>query len=269
MAYGRKCEVCPAKFRHYHHGGDPRPLPSVTEVLDIIAKPALIGWSFKKAREAALAASRATYELAHPGGHCLALNAGSYINAVDKATPKSTYQLPKTEADIGTMVHARIESEMRRELGQDVPVFELPEWEVIDGKRVPHQAWNAYQSYLAWRKSKEIKIVSVEQRVWSLKLGIAGTADVVMYVGDVLTVGDFKTSKAVYWNYKLQVAAYRAAVAEMEGLETPIGGVVLRFPKDPGDGFDAVEIPWADQKKRMGQFKHALGLWWARQEEEG
>src|SRR5688572_24897245 len=97
--FGKKCDQvagCPAKYRHYHRPGDARPLPSVTEILGIIAKPALTGWAFKMARETSLAAARAAYEATHPAGQCLAFDPGSYIAIVDKSAPKSQWQLPKT-----------------------------------------------------------------------------------------------------------------------------------------------------------------------------
>lgn len=288
MAWGTKCDVCKEKYRHYHRPGDPRPLPSVTEILGVIAKPALTGWAFKMARLTALAAARAAYaathfEVASPGPRnnvgalpsstfaCLALSPHSFMAIVEKTAPSSQWKLPKTEADIGTLVHARIESEIRVELGQNVPIVPVPESDVVDGRKVPHPAWNAYQAYLAWRSSHRVKIVSIEQRVYSMKLGFAGTSDIVCYIDDKLTVGDFKTSKAVYPEYLLQVAAYRAAVIEMEGKENPdmknLGGVILRFPKGADDTFEVVDVPWKDQKSLMAAFMNALGLWRWQQEE--
>lgn len=273
MAYGKKCDTCGEKYRHYHRPGDARPLPSVTEILGIIAKPALTGWAFKMARETALAATRAAYASTHPTGMCLALDESSFAAIIDKTAPRSQWQLPKTAADIGTLVHARIESEIRRELGQDVAEVPVPEFEVVDGKKVAHPAWNSMQAYYAWREAHEVKVISIEERVYSMELGFAGTADVICYIDDVLTLGDFKTSKAVYPEYRLQVAAYRTALVEMSQsmplvfmgakelqVKKP-GGVILRFPKDAGDTFEAVDVPWADQKALMAGFNAALALW--------
>lgn len=259
-------QSCSAKFRHYHppivDGGDtldPTPLPSVTEILKSIAKPALVGWAFKMGRQHTLAAARSVYEECY-GTRGELPPPPSYIAAVDQRAPKNQYQLPTDAVDIGTLVHKRVEAEIRRELGQDVDIPEIPEVEVVGGRQKPHPAWAAYQAYLAWRREHDVRPVAVEKRVYSRRLGFAGTADFEGYVDGQYCFGDWKTSEAVYGEYPIQLAAYRAAEMEMRGdYVTPIGGLILRFPKS-GGSFEAHDVPWSEQTPLMADFMAAMRL---------
>ena len=246
------------KEGRYYTLPDGTKLPSVTTLISAIAKPALINWASYGARDATIAAARTIYE-ASDGD----ISPASFEAALRKSLGKRPAHLYKSDSalDIGTLVHARIEAETRRELGQDVAVPEVPETDV-DG--TPHPAWNAYQSYLAWRKANEVQPVKVEHRVYHEVLGFAGTCDLLAYVGDVLTIADYKTSKAVYGEYRLQIAAYRAAYLGMRdsGQDgSPVGGLILRFPKTAGDDFEAADVPWAEQESLMRVFLAAKTIW--------
>lgn len=240
-------------------------LPSVTTVMSAIAKPALINWASYGARDATLEAAAAVYQIAGT------LSPTSFKAAVLKYLgrgPAHTSPLAKggDAADIGTLVHARIEAEMRHELGEDVAVPEIPEEEIYDGKVRPHPARVSYQSYLEWRKTAEVKPISAELRVYSKRLGYAGTVDLLAHVEDVLSIVDYKTSKAVYGEYRLQIAAYRAAWIEMQGGALPegqLGGLILRFPKDapPKDNFEVVSIGWDEQDELMDVFLASKRIW--------
>jgi hypothetical protein len=229
-------------------------LPSVTTLLSAIAKPALINWASYGARDATIAAARAIYE-ASDGD----ISPASFEAALRKTLGKRPAHLAKSDEalDIGTLVHARIEAETRRELGEAVELPEIPETDV-DG--TPHPAWNALASYHHWRMDHDVKPIAVEQRVYSVELGFAGTCDLVAYVDGVLTIADYKTSKAVYPEYRLQIAAYRAAYNTDAGANF-IGGLILRFPKERGDAFEAADVPWEDQESLMRVFLAAKEIW--------
>ena len=95
-----------------------------------------------------------------------------------------------------------------------------------------------------------------EQRIYNTALGYAGTVDLVAYVSDRLTIVDYKTSKAVYAEYRLQIAAYRAAYRNAE-----TNGLILRFPKDRGDAFEVADVPWAEQERLLAVFLAAKRVW--------
>jgi hypothetical protein len=230
-------------------------LPSVTTLLSAIAKPALVNWASYGARDATIAAARAVYTAATND-----ISPASFEAALRKQLGKRPAHLAASDSalDVGTLVHVRIEAETKIELGQDWLIPEIPE-ENVDGS--PHPAWNAYQAYLAWRKANEVRPVASEVRVFSRELGYAGTCDLVAYVADVLTVADYKTSKAVYPEYRLQIAAYRAAYMAEWLSSHMLGGLILRFPKTDGDSFEAHDVPWAEQEELMRVFLAAKAIW--------
>jgi hypothetical protein len=244
-------------------------VPSVTTVLKSINKPALVNWASYGSRDATRRIAREAYETMHPEGRCLGLSGASFIAAVEKIQGKrpAHYQVSDEAVDIGTLVHARIEAELRRELGQDVALPEIPEDEVVNGKKRPHPARVSYEAYLKWRIEKAVRPVGLEMRLYSRRLQYAGTTDFLGYVADVLSIADWKTSKAVYDEYRIQVAAYREAYNEMvgasyavPGAEAASGALVLRFPKTAGDTFEAHDVPWDEQSDLMQDFLAAKRL---------
>jgi len=81
-------------------------------------------------------------------------------------------------------------------------------------------------SFVNWRKSLEeagtpLEVLATEITVFSDIHNYAGTVDLVCRIGGVPYIVDFKTSKQVWTEYKMQVSAYRMAV---ENGENPIAG---------------------------------------------
>jgi len=95
-------------------------------------------------------------------------------------------------------------------------------------------ALNCIEAFREWTKDNEVKWLSIEQKVCSLKHGYAGTVDAVAEVNGEFTVIDFKTSAKIYKQYHLQVAAYAQAITEMYGRDVE-KGLILRLDKDSGE----------------------------------
>jgi len=75
-----------------------------------------------------------------------------------------------------------------------------------------------YQSVLAfsnWYNEVKPEIIKNEFIVYSEKHNIAGTVDLLCKIGDDIWVIDFKTGKAVYMEYEMQLSAYKTCVNEM------------------------------------------------------
>lgn len=63
-------------------------------------------------------------------------------------------------------------------------------------------------NFSKWAIKNELTFISSEQKLYNDELKLAGTYDFVCMKGGELYVGDFKTSKAIYFEYAMQVGAY-------------------------------------------------------------
>ncbi len=233
-------------------------VPRVTKILGTINKPALVGWARNTARDNTIEEAGSLY---------MTVARDASPEAFKAALKRRMTYARLTEgvedaADFGTMLHLRVEAEMRAELGQRVTIPDLPETFVDrNGNESPHPVRAAYGSYLAWRREHRVVPVKAEVRVVSRLLGCAGTVDLFATVDDVLNVLDYKTSKAVYDEYRVQLAAYRALALEDGNADDLLPGLIVRFPKTAGDTFEAVPVPVEDQKALMAVFRAALTLY--------
>jgi predicted RecB family nuclease len=228
------------------NGGDP--WPSVTQILEVINKPALGPWYAKMERAAAL---EAALELLTQPGVALDRNRfATQFEAALKAT-KAAQKAKEEAAEIGTAVHRLITQEFQAELG-------LAMAPVTTG--LPDAVETCYLHFLEWRRMHRVKPLEMERVVYSRTYRYAGTFDLLADVDGARLVVDLKSSRAIYPEMHLQIAAYRAALAEMG---TPSdGGLILRLPKGPMDpGFEAVRV---DGPHLFDAFLTALRLftWW-------
>jgi hypothetical protein len=222
-------------------------LPSVTTILDVIAKPALGPWYAKEERRYFETAMLEV--LSRPGARdpefvlAAVAEAVSGVKAADREKQKA--------AAIGTAVHAGIEWELRRQLGEDAgPAPRLPE----------AAAW-AVESWKDWARSVNLKPLAIERAVYCLECGYAGTLDLYARVKGVLTVLDWKSGKAIYPEAFLQNLAYRHA-ATRAGLPST-QGLIVRLPKQLND--PAWEVMPVPATLTLEDFLAALRLWrWQR-----
>lgn len=234
--------------RFYEVPGLDEPLPSVTHILSVIAKPALINWAANQERTMVLEAAADLYEdiagtprMARP----------VYLTTLQRRLGKvKAHQRELAKAgEIGTQVHGLIEWEIRRSLGQKVG----PE------PRVTDKAQWAYMAFQDWAAQVGMKPIFIEQMIFSRKHGYAGTMDLLAEVEGIKTLVDFKTGKAVYGEAHLQNVAYQVALEEM-GHQRAERGMILRLPKIESDPeFEAVECPSVDEL--FPTFLSAIALW--------
>ena len=215
-----------ATGRFYHVDG--HDLPSVTTILGAINKPALVKWAENTARAATIDAAADLYvDLAKIVGP-VPMSRPAYVATLEARLGKAKAaerELAKA-AEIGSQTHALIEWSLRRSLGQ---ITTRPE-------TTPPAEW-AFMAFEDWAKSVNLEPIFIEQTVWSLDHGYAGTLDLLARVHGEVTLIDFKTSKGIYAEYDLQSVAYQVALAEMGHGLPPGGGLIVRLPKvetDPG-----------------------------------
>src|SRR5262249_5252999 len=94
-------------------------LPSMTNVLSVIGKPALINWAANKEREMVIEAAAGLWVDAPTAPK---MSRQVYIATLTERLGKTKAHVKELEeaSEIGSMVHARIEWEMRRQMGQQV-----------------------------------------------------------------------------------------------------------------------------------------------------
>lgn len=119
--------------------------------------------------------------------------------------------------------------------------------------------WPDIEAFLDWHDKERPEFVRSEFQVFSDKHNYAGSVDCDMRLRGCRVIGDVKTSKSVYKDYALQLAAYRYAefVGEPDGSQTAVpeydtgailhirDGKVKVIEVDCGPGaFDAFVACW-------------------------
>ncbi len=224
-------------------------LPSVTSIISVISKPALVSWAAKVEREMVLDVSADLYLDAPPEKMSKVAWMTTMQSRLGKAKA-SQKELAKA-SEIGTQAHALIEWTLLSEL-VSAP-GPMP--------KISAKAGYAFAAWEKWRSSVNLKPLLVEQVVWSKTLGYAGTLDLLAEVNGVLTIEDNKTGKAIYSEAELQIAAYAHAFEEM-GHGRPTQGLIVRLPKNEGDpDFETrvIERPRLDELFKV--FLNVLEVW--------
>ena len=226
--------------------------PSVTTLLEIIAKPALLGWISKVEREMVIKVAGELYQDCPVDKKMSAAAWQVTLNNRLGTAKASAKELAKA-GEIGSQVHALIEWSLKAELLHDAG----------PSPRISDQAQWAYMAWQNWRRRVHLKPLYVEQVVYSSEYGYAGTLDLVAEVNGVLTVLDWKTGKGVYNEAHLQNAAYRQAWREMKQGD-PKQGLIVRLPKNVEDPEFEVEVEVVEAKpeeEMFPRFLDAARLW--------
>jgi hypothetical protein len=223
--------------------------PSVTTILSILNKPALLNWAAKVEREMVMSVSADLYQDVAETPR-MSKMAWSTTLQTRLGKEKAAKKLMDKASDIGSQAHSLIEWNLKASLM----------YEAGPSPHVTDKATWAFMAWEDWKKSVDLKPVFVEQTVFSETHGYAGTMDLLAYVNDVLTVLDWKTGKAVYPEALVQNAAYRHALREMNHGDA-VQGLIVRLPKietDPEFQVVKVEQP---ESELLSVFLNAKKLW--------
>ena len=211
-------------------------LPSVTTILSVIAKPALIPW----ARNTVLETVRRSLLKLQGAPIPPAL-----LDAVIEDARRSPHKVMAQAADFGTKAHALIAAILQGE---------KPE--------IPPELAPAIESFKAWQKNAGLDIEFAETEVRSLAHGYAGTLDALACRGDRWVVLDWKTGNGIYPEHALQVAAYAKAFEETVGVKVGEAWIIRLGKTSPT--FNAQQV--MDIEAAFGTFLAVLGLWRGLQE---
>lgn len=219
-------------YFRYLLGGEP--IPSVTQILGVINKEALVPWAKKVTLEAVEGYLKQLL------GQTLTLSDDT-IGMIISESRRASDTVKNVAADLGKQTHALIEEHLRTGKVPDVPAELKP----------------AFDSFLEWKKTNPFEVVSLEHAVYSEKHWYAGTFDLLGRDHQGLFVADFKTGSGVYNESPMQIAAYAEAFRETSGQKIS-RGLILWLSKNPPAQFKPFEC--VDLDKSFESFLAAKEL---------
>lgn len=146
---------------------------------------------------------------------------------------KELYEERDQAADIGTCVHSMVEQHINGKTPDECRA--MPDT-ILPTPDMREKALSGFAAYLAWAQNFNIEITHQEIQMVSEKYCFGGTPDGIGMVGGKRALLDWKTSKAIYADYLVQIAAYKL-IWEENHPDLPITGGfhLLRFAKEHGD----------------------------------
>lgn len=134
-----------------------------------------------------------------------------------------------TAATVGTIAHYLVACHLTGET-PDLSEYSKAEIDLAE---------NAMLSFLEWIKSKDIKVIMAEQELVSAKHGFGGTSDLYCEMNGQRYLIDFKSSNAIWGEYRIQLAGY-AILLEEAGHKID-KAMIVRIGRDATEGFETRE----------------------------
>jgi Asp-tRNA(Asn)/Glu-tRNA(Gln) amidotransferase A subunit family amidase len=225
--------------RYYRFVGQSTLLPTVTTILNVIHKPALIGWSIN------VTSQRAEEELLARVGEVITPELAAEVAARSRSRPRSD------AAEWGTNVHSQLEQILRGEMAVEA---------------LPADVREPVEALLHWLDSLGGTVEEIEFPVASESLGYGGTIDLVVRLPNgMLAAIDWKTSRGIYPEYAAQIEAYRRAWNELY----PSDPIVMCFVARYGREDSQLEVArLANPEVAWKMFLAARTLWQMKDNEE-
>ena len=155
-------------------------------------------------------------------------------------------------AKIGTLAHAMVQAHLQKE-ELDMNQFSKVQIDLAE---------NALISFFEWKSRHEIEPIKCEVPFVSEKLKYGGTIDCYCKLDGKPTLLDFKTGKAIYEEYFVQLAAYRNLLEE-QGF--PVERCqILRIGRDETEGFEERAV--TDTRKYFQIFENLLNVYYLKKE---
>jgi hypothetical protein len=224
--------------------GKKQVLPGVTSVIGVLDKTGVNRWSVRVQQEADIAVAWRMNQDYH------AYDEFEFVSAFERMAgkEKENAKLLKKAGEIGTDVHALVETWCQRAMGK-----------VVDDPIIKHdKAYFVYAGFEEWAKSVDLKPVAVEAFVCSLEYRFGGTMDLLGYMNGHLTLLDWKTG-GVYPEHILQNVAYRKALQEMSGVMAE--GLLVNLPKKGNETAITVHPVTEDVDEQFNIFKSLIPVY--------
>ena len=161
-------------------------------------------------------------------------------------------------ANIGSMVHAVIEDFSDEHTITMIKGYENYDIYTYGDKK---EVQNAIRSFFFWYEhNKELyKVIDTEVQLIGEEVG--GTADTILqspFNPDHVIIGDYKTSKGVYFSMYLQLGGYVKLYEELNGEDTVDGVVVFQLDKKNANRAKAKFINRENMQKYIDAFEALL-----------
>lgn len=163
--------------------------------------------------------------------------------AAERGEISRLYDKRDEAAEIGTVAHEMAEAHIH---GVD-PMKLLASYDNL-GDQGKGQAIQAFEMFRRWCEIVNVEWLHTEIPLVSEDLQVGGTIDAIANVGGKLCIVDFKTSKGVYSDYWVQVAAYAKMWNEFH-FEKIEEIHILRFGKEKPDFEHQFRAEWSKEER--------------------
>ena len=194
---------------------DGKPMTGCTTILNVISKPALVGWASKMACEY-IRNNADDQGYLESGKKTGVLLVGPEL--LEEAQ-KAHAQKRDKAGDEGTLLHATVETFVKYAI------------ENHDGK--PLGAYpDEIKRFVEWAQIENIRFIATEQKLYSKELFVAGTADLIFEKDGKTYIGDLKCKDKI-WSREpfFQCAGYGLMHREMNGSDID-GYCVIRMKEE-------------------------------------
>lgn len=198
------------------HMLDGKKIKGCTTILDVIAKPALIGWAAGQVVE-------------YIKTNCKEIDQFVYeVTDEDLKNAKVAHRKKKEKAaDWGTIVHKAIEMWMKMGVIPTSVTAKGGSFILLEEHLV------AVNNFVTWATENKVEFLVSEKGIYSEEWQIGGIVDFVCKIDGKTFVGDVKTSSGIYESYFLQTSAYAKMLMEM-GLYNQFEGMIIVNCKKDG-----------------------------------
>lgn len=148
-----------------------------------------------------------------------------------KAAKLADRSVAQEAADVGTVLHAFAEHVGRGERSQAAELLDK-----VTGVEKWPQIKSCVDKYLDWESHNRGEFMASEQLIASPVYLFCGKYDLLSRRSGKIVLSDYKTSKGIYLEHKIQLAAYRLALRQWSDIRVD-AIEILRFGKT-GDEFE-------------------------------
>lgn len=205
------------RYKVSDRGSKPEHCPSVTTILNVLAKPALVEWGVK----------------------CACNDIEENLKALFSGNSFTEQQILGIVTR-GRTAHDRVREEAA-EIGTSVHDFLAVYWKCFPaqdslqlGDKVDERVRKCFDAAVSWFKEHDLRPVKIENAQYSRLLKICGRPDFIGYVDGTFSVLDYKSTKSLYPEVALQMTAY-AMMHQEEFGELPATRYGLRLDKETGE----------------------------------